>query len=147
MQPERARLARVRVEAVGAVLFDERGRLLLIQRGHEPAKGKWSLPGGRIEAGESAEEATIREAHEETGLDVRIVRVAGEVEWPASGASTDTLHITDFVAERIDPSQEAQAGDDAADVRWVTRSELAAFDTTDGLEACLADWGVLPSST
>jgi 8-oxo-dGTP diphosphatase len=145
----------VRIECAGAIVFDERGRLLLIQRGHEPSKGKWSLPGGRIEVGESAEEAAVREVREETRLDVRISRLAGEVEWQVgddgqaeqpSDAGADSLHILDFVGERIDPTQVARAGDDAADVRWVTCSELTSVETTDGLLDCLADWGVMPTA-
>ncbi len=163
----------MRIECAGAIVFDGRGRLLLIQRGHEPSKGRWSLPGGRIEVGESAEEAAVREVREETGLDVRIKQLAGEVEWPVGGDSqaeqpvggdsqaeqpvggdsqaeqpvgVDSMHILDFVTERIEPSQEPHAGDDAADVRWVTRSQLTSLETTDGLLGCLADWGVMPTA-
>ena len=139
----------MRIECAGAIVRDQQGRLLLIQRGHAPDKGKWSLPGGGIEAGESAEEAAVREVLEETGLDVRIVRLAGVTEWELSEAphAGDTLHISDFVVECVDPTQQARAGDDAAALRWVTRSELATIDTTRGLIDYLADWGVLPSAT
>ena len=58
---------RVRVQCVGAVITDESGRMLMILRGHEPGKGLWSIPGGRIEPGESDEQAVVREVREETG--------------------------------------------------------------------------------
>src|ERR1700721_828235 len=58
------------IPCVGAVIKDGQGRLLLIKRGHEPGAGLWSLPGGRIEAGETDAEALVREMLEETGLQV-----------------------------------------------------------------------------
>src|SRR3954451_8848815 len=60
------------VECAGAVVRDERGRLLLVRRGRPPAAGLWSLPGGRIEPGETAAAAAAREVREETGLEVEI---------------------------------------------------------------------------
>ena len=55
---------------VGAVVVDAAGRLLLIRRGHAPSAGLWSVPGGRVEAGESLTEAVVREVREETGLTI-----------------------------------------------------------------------------
>ncbi len=60
----------LRVPCVGAIITDPAGRLLLIKRGHEPEAGRWSVPGGRIEPGESDEQALVREVREETGLTV-----------------------------------------------------------------------------
>ena len=60
---------------MGAVIKDGAGRLLLIKRGHEPEAGRWSLPGGRIEPGESDEQALVREIGEETGLTVTVGRL------------------------------------------------------------------------
>src|SRR5260370_18836090 len=59
----------LRIPCVGAILTDG-GRILLIRRGHEPEKGRWSLPGGRIEPGETDQQALVREVREETGLEV-----------------------------------------------------------------------------
>src|SRR2546430_16924216 len=59
-----------RVPCAGAVVKDQAGRLLLVRRGREPGRGRWSLPGGRVEPGETAAEAAVREVREETGLDV-----------------------------------------------------------------------------
>ncbi len=67
----------MRVQCVGAVITDESGRMLLILRGHEPGKGLWSVPGGRIEPGETDEQAVIREVREETGLKVTCGRLLG----------------------------------------------------------------------
>jgi len=67
---------------VGAIIKDEAGRLLLIQRGHEPETGRWSLPGGRVEPGETDEQAVARETREETGLQVTCGALVGSVERP-----------------------------------------------------------------
>ena len=58
------------VPCVGGLAYDDEGRLLLIQRGHEPGRGLWSVPGGRVEAGEDDAAALVREMREETGLEV-----------------------------------------------------------------------------
>ncbi len=65
------------------VLAERRGRLLLVQRNHEPKLGEWSFPSGYVDAGEALEEAAIRETKEETGLDVRIDRLLGA--WSTRG--------------------------------------------------------------
>ena len=62
---------------MGAIITDDAGRLLLIQRGHEPEEGRWSLPGGRVRPGESDPEAVAREVREETGLRVEPGRLVG----------------------------------------------------------------------
>ncbi len=72
-----------RVQCVGGIVTDPAGRFLLVQRGQEPDKGRWSIPGGHIEPGESDTEATAREVLEETGLHV----VVGDLVGPSSGTS------------------------------------------------------------
>ena len=73
------------IPCVGAVIRDDEGRLLLIKRGHEPGAGLWSLPGGRIEPGETDTEALVREMREETGLTVKVGRRLGSVRRPGLG--------------------------------------------------------------
>src|SRR5258707_14303163 len=70
------------IACVGAVIEDDAGRLLLIKRGHDPGRGLWSVPGGRVEAGETAEEAVVREVREETGLIVVTGPLIGSVRLP-----------------------------------------------------------------
>ena len=100
---------------MGAIITDDTGRLLLIQRGHEPEEGRWSLPGGRVRPGESDPQALVREVREETGLRVEPGRLVGAVERPAPGGAV--FDIYDYAAS-VSGGQLA-AGDDAADARWV----------------------------
>jgi 8-oxo-dGTP diphosphatase len=129
------------VPCVGAVVHDAAGRLLLIRRGHAPSAGSWSVPGGRVEAGESEVDAVVRELVEETGLAVRPVRVVGRVRVEGDGV---VYTVTDWACTLLDPAQQPVAGDDAADVAFVDAAELAALDMAPGVVAALAGWGVLP---
>lgn len=114
------------VECAGAVVRDAEGRLLLIRRGHPPAEGMWSLPGGRIEPGETAAEAAAREVLEETGLEVEIGQVLiTAVIWGGG------FRVQDFAATVI--GGDLRAGDDAADVRWIDAEELTSLPLSDGL--------------
>ena len=131
------------IPCVGAIVRDEQGRVLLVQRGREPGRGRWSIPGGRVEIGESDEAAVAREVAEETGLRVEVVRHVGSVQRPAPGGGTYDIH--DYLVRVIGPTVPT-AGDDADDARWVTRSELAALPLVDGLLVALADWSLLPGA-
>jgi 8-oxo-dGTP diphosphatase len=132
-----------RVPCVGAVIRDGAGRLLLIKRRNEPGAGLWSLPGGRIEPGETDEQAVVREVREETGLAVTCGALLGSVERP--GLAGAVIDIRDYVAHIT--GGELSAGDDAADARWAAPDEMAALDSagalTGGLVEALSSWGVL----
>src|SRR5271170_3736853 len=84
------------IPCVGAVVTDEQGRLLMIKRGHEPGAGLWSIPGGRIEPGETDTEALVREMLEETGLAVQAGPLLGSVRRPAQDGNV--LDIRDYAA-------------------------------------------------
>ena len=127
------------IPCVGAVIKDGQGRLLLIKRGHEPGAGLWSLPGGRIEPGETDAEALVREMQEETGLAVKPGRLLGRVQRP--GLAGDVIDIRDYAATVTGGT--LRAGDDAADARWVAAPELATLAVTEGLLEILTGWGVL----
>jgi ADP-ribose pyrophosphatase YjhB (NUDIX family) len=114
-----------RVECAGAVVRDESGRLLLIRRGHAPSLGLWSLPGGRIEPGETAAAAAAREVKEETGLEVEVGPLLQTVDlW-------DNYRVHDFAASVV--GGELRPGDDASDARWCTDEEVAAMPLSPGL--------------
>lgn len=127
------------IPCVGAICIDAEHRILLIQRGREPARGQWSLPGGRVEAGEDVLDAVVREVREETGLDVVVDREVGTVRRPAP--SGGTYVIRDFI---VTPTVgELAAGDDALDARWVPLADLGDWDTSKGLVEALEAWGLL----
>ena len=133
----------MRIPCVGAVITDAAGRLLLILRGHEPAQGLWSVPGGRIEPGETDQAAVVRETFEETGLSVACGPLLGAVEAP--GLDGAVVDIRDYAAEVT--GGQLTPGDDAAGARWVTPADLSVLDAdgelVDGLLAALRTWGAV----
>ena len=127
------------IPCVGAVVTDGQGRLLMIQRGHDPGAGLWSIPGGRIEPGETDAQALVSEMLEETNLQVK----CGEARRPGArpGLGGAVFDIRDYAATVTGGT--LRAGDDAADARWVTPAELARLEVTEGLIEALTEWGVL----
>ncbi|MDP9443792.1 MAG: NUDIX domain-containing protein [Actinomycetota bacterium] len=130
---------RPRIRCVGAVLRDDTGRLLLVRRGQAPAAGTWSLPGGRVEPGESDAEALMREVREETGLRVRVGDLVGTVE--RDGPAGVMFEIRDYACTPVGGG--LVAGSDAADARWVAPGELGALPCSPGLVDALTEWGVI----
>ncbi len=109
---------------VGAVVWDGR-RVLLERRGKPPSEGVWSLPGGLIEIGETAEEAVQREVREECGICVEVGPLLGlfqPIQRDADGRVRYHFVVVDFLAYYR--SGALQAGDDAAELRWVEPEEL-----------------------
>ena len=125
------------VLAVSAVIVDAHARVLLVLRGHEPAQGLWSLPGGSVEQGENMREALVREVREETGLEVS----AGEEVWSATLdlAPASAYEIHTFIAQKV--SGTLDPGDDAADARYFSETEYSALATTPRLSEALAAAG------
>ena len=123
------------------MIKDAAGRLLVIKRGHEPAAGLWSLPGGRIEPGETDQQAVAREVMEETGLRVECRRLLGTAELP--GPDGTVIDVKDYLV--VVTGGELAAGDDAADARWVAAAELDSLPLTSGLAGYLAAWDAYPT--
>lgn len=128
------------IRCVGAVVHDPDGRLLLVLRRNPPSAGTWSLPGGRVEAGEDDAGAVVREVAEETGLEVRPGGLVGTVERPAP--SGGVFVIQDLRCEVA--GGRLRAGDDAADARWFTAADLRRVPVSPGLLDALGAWGALP---
>jgi 8-oxo-dGTP diphosphatase len=139
--PDRGTPGAGRQPCAGGVVLDEQGRLLLIRRGHAPSAGLWSVPGGRCLPGEAAEHACVREVAEETGLQVRVLGLAGRVE--RAGPGGVVYEIDDFACAVA--SGQLVAGGDAQDARWVSRAGLGELALVPGLYDCLAGWGLLPA--
>lgn len=126
---------------VGAVIV-ARHQLLLIRRGRGVAIGQWSIPGGRVEFGETLTEAVRREVAEETGLHVAVGNLLGWVE--RIGAENHFV-IADFRADVV--GGQLQSGDDAAEAAWVPLGVVATVDLVDGLLAFLDEHHVLADSS
>jgi ADP-ribose pyrophosphatase YjhB (NUDIX family) len=122
---------------VGGVVIDD-GKVLLIRRGSEPLKGRWSIPGGILELGETLTQGVARELLEETGVQVRVLDLIELFERinrddPASPPAADNrtrFHfvIADYLCERI--GGELRAGEDAVDVALAREDELQKFELT-----------------
>ena len=112
---------------VGAVLIHE-GRVLLIRRGKEPLRGRWVVPGGTVELGETLEEALVREIQEETGLLVRPRQVVAVFDRIQRVADRVDYHyvIVDYLCDYV--AGEARAGSDAEAVALVAPADLPAYD-------------------
>ena len=133
LMTERSSLTR----CVGAVCHNSDGRLLLVRRANEPGRGRWSIPGGRVEPGEDDATALRREMLEETGLAVRPGPLVGRVE-------RGPYMIFDYRCAVVDGV--LRAGSDALDARWFGRAELAELPVVEGLIATLSEWAVLPTA-
>ena len=128
------------IRCVGAVVFNGAGRLLLIRRAHEPGRGLWSVPGGRVEPGETDHAAVIREVAEETGLAVEVIQWLGVVHRAAPGGAVFDIH--DYRCRAT--GETIRAGDDADDARWCSGQALAALPLVTGLLDALTSWNCLP---
>ena len=118
------------VVGIGAVIVKE-SKIALIKRGNEPARGKWTIPGGLIELGESPEQAVVRETKEETGLDVdnpSLMDVVSQVNLDEKGKVKYHYVIIDYLVHV--KAGTAQASSDAVELRWVPFGEVEGYDLT-----------------
>ena len=118
---------------VGAVILHE-DKVLLVRRGQSPSFGKWSLPGGLVELGETTREAIAREIMEECGIGIRVVDVAGvldRVVHDDAGRVRYHYVLVDYLA--YPESLDVVAGSDAGDAQWFDIERVAELDTTQGL--------------
>lgn len=123
---------------VGAVAVDGE-RLLLVRRGHGPAAGEWSVPGGRVEWGETLAEAVLRELAEETGLEGMCDELIG---WVERIDEDNHFVILDFRVSVLDPA-EPVAGSDATEAAWVPLVDVVGLNLVDGLAEFLHEHGIL----
>ncbi len=116
------------IPGVGVVV--RRGdAVLLIQRGKEPGRGRWGLPGGAIELGETLRDAAVREVREECGIEIALGKVIDAVDilWrDDAGRAQYHYVVVDLIAQYV--SGDVRADSDVIDARWVAPSDLSAFD-------------------
>ncbi len=125
--------------AVGGIAVRE-GALLLVRRANPPGAGCWSVPGGRVEPGESVRTAVERELLEETALTVRCGAFVG---WAERRGADHHFVILDFAVTVTGPTTPT-AGGDASAAAWVPLSDVGSLSLVEGLEEFLARHGVLP---
>ncbi len=128
--------------AVGAVVVDAE-ELLLVRRARPPAAGTWSVPGGRVEAGETLAEAVVRELAEETGLEGACGELVG---WTELLDDEHHAVVLDFWVHLMERTPLA-AGDDAAEARWVPLGDVAEMRLAPGLAEFLHDHHVIATIT
>lgn len=122
---------------VGAILL-RRDRILMAQRGKEPLKGWWSLPGGALEIGESLRDGVCREVREETGLEVEplgVLEIFERIMRDAAGVPEYHYVLIDYVC-RVTGGK-LFPGDDACAVEWVRHRDLPALEITEGTLAVI----------
>jgi len=123
---------------VGALIIDA-GRILLVERGREPLKDWWSLPGGVVETGEMLEAAVRREVREETWLEIEILcllEIFERIMLDAAGAPQYHYVLMDYLCRPA--GGELCAADDASRVAWVAEAELGDLKITEGTPAVIA---------
>ena len=128
------------------VLIRGDGRYLLVQRAAEPDRGLWSVPGGLVEVGEKAADAAIREALEETGLEVKITETLGVVDKivkDKAGRIRYHFVIVDYLAEPV--GGEMHHHDDALDARWVEPGHFKEYELSPTLIPLLKRLGLYES--
>jgi 8-oxo-dGTP diphosphatase len=116
--------------AVGAIVFRQE-RVLLVKRGAEPNAGRWSLPGGVVEVGETVESAVVRETIEETQVRVRPQGVFEVGDFIRTDGRRVQWHyvLIDLLCDYVDG--EPVPGTDAANARWIPLAEVAEYDITE----------------
>lgn len=121
--------------AVGAVIFDAHGRVLLVRRAHPPGAGSWALPGGKVLPQEALADAVVREIFEETALRVRVEQLVEVVD-----LATEGFHylIHDFLCAVVGSPDQARPGDDASELVWVLPQDLKHLAVTDAVARVVA---------
>jgi ADP-ribose pyrophosphatase YjhB (NUDIX family) len=130
--PANRRYPKHPILGVGALIFN-RGNILLVERGKEPLKGYWSLPGGALETGETLEQGVIREVREETGLEVKplkVLEIFERIIRDAQGAAEYHYVLIDYICRVTGGS--LRAADDASRAAWVPHRLLSTYRITAG---------------
>ena len=118
---------------IGAIIFEDQDRILMVERAGNPLKGYWSLPGGLVETGETLETAVKREILEETGLQVepqQMFELFERIMHDAQGQAEYHYVLLDYLCKVVGGT--LQAGDDVSRAEWVRREDLPSLLITEG---------------
>lgn len=124
-----SQVPRVPIVAVGAVIWNARGECVLVRRGRPPRENEWSIPGGKVEWGETVHDALLREVREETGIAITVLGLTDVVDSLIHDAEGGLAHhhvLLDFTA--MAQSGELAAGDDVREARWVPFEALDDYE-------------------
>jgi len=116
---------------VGAVIVKD-GAVLLVRRGHDPGRGEWAMPGGRLRLGETLAQAARREVREETSVEIEpgeVLSVTDLIQRDDAGRVRYHYVLVDLLARYV--GGEPRTGSDALDVRWVDARDLDAYPMPD----------------
>ena len=130
------------VPAVAAIILRD-DEILLVKRGSEPGLGKWSIPGGSLEIGETLEEGLKREVREETGLQIEVGRLAGIGDLIVSDQGVLKWHYLLINYLAVATGGELRPATDATECRWVELSEIRAYDVTKSVLHRLEELGLI----
>ncbi|NOY77368.1 MAG: NUDIX hydrolase [Calditrichaeota bacterium] len=128
------------IPAVSGVVLNDQKEVLAVQRGTNPGKGQWSLPGGAVHLGEPVRDAVKREVREECGIDVSVTGILGvfdRIFRDHQGRVEYHYVLVSFLC-RLEKGKPA-AQSDAQAVRWIGRKELSDFDWTPGVKELLEE--------
>lgn len=117
------------------MVFNDRDEILLIKRGKEPHYGRWMVPGGTLEWGETLEAAAVREVKEETGIDIEIEAFVEIIEAITGGDGGFHFVIMDYAAREVGGT--LAAGSDALEAVWATSEWMATLDLTPDLRSVI----------
>jgi ADP-ribose pyrophosphatase len=132
------------IVGVGIMIRDGEN-YLLIKRAANPDKGQWSVPGGLVEVGERIQDAAVREAKEETCIDVKLVErlgVVDKIEYDESGEVYYHFIIIQYLADML--GGDLCPMDDALEAKWITLDQLPDYDLTNSLRDFLIEIGMYP---
>lgn len=130
--PDDRRYPKRPILGVGAIIL-EAGRVLLVERGREPLKGYWSVPGGVLEIGEKLQDGVRREALEETGLSIEpllVVEIFERIMHDSAGTAEYHYVLVDYLCRVMGGT--LQPGDDVSQARWIDRACLPQYRITEG---------------
>jgi ADP-ribose pyrophosphatase YjhB (NUDIX family) len=126
------------IPVVETIVTNTKGHLVLIKRRFPPRIGDWALPGGHLDWGESAEEAAIREVREETGLEIRLVRLLCTMGLPSLLNPEQCVLKTIFIGELV--GGELKASDDALDAQFFPPEDLPKNIAMESTREALRKW-------